>query len=282
MHAGARVRFIDADPTTFALNVESLKENLTDQTAAVIVVHIGGMVTPEMPEIQRLCSDRNVFLFEDAAHAHGSSLNGRRAGTFGNAASFSFYPTKVLTSAEGGMIVTNDAKLKTEAMLFRDQGKISFLQNEHDKLGYNWRMSEPHAIIGCVHFKRLDFFIAERRRLAREYDEALAGIPKIASLSEPIGCTSNYYKYIIMLEPGIDRTRLKLHMREEFGVGLSGEVYEIPCHLQPFWRGAYPVGAYPVAEDICRRHICLPLFQGMTKDQVRYVTDSIGKSLAIF
>ena len=103
MHAGAKVRFVDCDPTTFSISVESLRENLTEETAAVVVVHIGGFVSPHMPEIQRMCSERNILLFEDAAHAHGSQLNGQKAGTFGNAASFSFYPTKVMTSAEGGI-----------------------------------------------------------------------------------------------------------------------------------------------------------------------------------
>ena len=281
LHAGGRVRFLDSDQTNFSISVESLKENLTEHTVAVVVVHIGGFVSPQMPEIQRICSENNILLFEDAAHAHGSLLNGHKAGTFGHAASFSFYPTKVMTSAEGGMIVTDDEKLKNEAMLLRDQGKISFLQNLHDKLGYNWRMSEPHAIIGAAHLARLETFIEERRSIAKIYDSALSAISGVFPMLEPEGCRSNYYKYMALLAPSIDRAKLKKRLREDFGVGLSGEVYETPCHLQPIWDGQYSQGLFPIAEDICRRHICLPIFPGMKEDEAQYVVESLDAAIKL-
>lgn len=275
IHAGGKARFVDADPETFSIDVESLKNNITEDTVGVIVVHIAGVVTPRITEIQQICAENGLFLVEDAAHAHGSSLNGQMAGTFGEAASFSFYPTKVMTSAEGGMIVTNDQHIYEEALIYRDQGKAGFLTNLHTRLGYNWRMSEPHAIIGLVQLKRLEEFIAARNRIAKIYDEGLKAILGVQALLLPVGCRSNYYKYIALLDPGIDRSLVKKRLREEFGVGLSGEVYETPCHLQPVFRDGYQEGDFPKAEDICRRHICLPIFATMTEDQAEYVLSSL-------
>ncbi|MDA1001021.1 MAG: DegT/DnrJ/EryC1/StrS family aminotransferase [bacterium] len=280
LHAGAKVRFVDADPETLSINLDHLRASITPETAGVIVVHIAGVVTPAMPEIRRLCQEKGIFLFEDAAHAHGSKLGDQFAGTFGDAASFSFYPTKVITSGEGGMIVTNDERIKNEAMLYRDQGKISFTQNLHDKLGSNWRMSEPHAAIGLQHLKRLEEFIEERMRIAGWYDDVLSAIPGIAPLPVPEECRSSYYKYIAMLDDGIDRAHLKKRLREEFDVGLSGEVYELPCHQQPIFKEIAGGESFPYAEDICRRHVCMPIFQGLTQDDVSYVAESLRKVLS--
>ena len=279
MHAGGEVQFADADAETFSIDVETLEDRITEDTVGIIVVHIAGIVTPKMDRIAAICQKHNLYLFEDAAHAHGSSLNGKMAGKFGSAASFSFYPTKVITSGEGGMIVTDSEIIRDEAILYRDQGKASFTANVHGKLGYNWRMSEPHAIIGLSHLRRLHEFIAERTNIARIYDEGLQCILKVGPLAIPKGVRSNYYKYIAILDEGVDRTELKSRLREEYGIGLSGEVYELPCHLQPIFEGKYQEGDFPKAEEICRRHICLPIFQTMTDEQANYVLSSLESVL---
>lgn len=280
MHAGGIVRFVDCDPETFSVDVGSLRNVITDKTVGVIVVHIGGIVTSRMSEIQQICKERNIFLFEDAAHAHGSSYDGQMAGTFGEAASFSFYPTKVITSAEGGIIATDSERINEEARLYRDQGKATFTANIHNKLGYNWRMSEPHAIIGLAHFRRLPEFIQERKSLAQIYDERLKGISGMRPLSIPGKVLSNYYKYIIMLDGKINRARLKKVLREEYRVGLSGEVFELPIHLQPYFDGQYKPGDFPKAEYVCAHHICLPLYQRMSEDDIGYVVDSLKQALS--
>ncbi len=279
IHAGGNVRFVDADPQTFGVNVEGLKRALTPETIGVIAVHIAGIVTPKMKEIKKFCDNNNLFLFEDAAHAHGSTLNGKKAGTFGIAASFSFYPTKVITSGEGGMIATDSEKVRDEAMMYRDQGKAGFTMNISDKLGYNWRMSEAHAAIGLTHFRHLEEFIEERNEIAKIYDEGLAEIPPARALKIPEKCRSNYYKYIALLDRGVDRKALKKELREKYEVGLSGEVYELPCHLQPIFKEGHKEGDFPIAEDICKRHICLPVFTGMTEEQANWVLSSLKEVL---
>jgi dTDP-4-amino-4,6-dideoxygalactose transaminase len=278
IHAGGKPRFVEADPATFAMSLEGIKSRVTEDTAGVIVVHIAGLVSPDLPAIRDFCKERNLFLLEDSAHAHGSSLDGQSAGTFGDAASFSFYPTKVMTSAEGGMIVTNNQRVYEEALIYRDQGKADFLTNAHTRLGYNWRLSEPHAIIGHSQLGHLEEFITARNRIARIYDNELRDITGVTALCLPPGSRSNYYKYIALLDASHDRGALKKLLREKYGVGLSGEVYEAPCHVQPVF-AEYVDSEFPVALDICRRHICLPVYATMTEDEARYVVDSLRAGL---
>lgn len=281
-HAGGIVKFIDIDPATLAPNMDLLTQNVTNKTAGIIVVHIGGMITPEMDDLVNFCNESGIFLLEDAAHAHGSSFNGKPAGSFGIAGTFSFYPTKVITAAEGGMIVTHDARLAGEARKYRDQGKVSFLENRHDRLGHNWRMSEIHAAIGRVHLRRLPEFIKERNEIAGRYHEGVKRIPRIRPLAVDPRCRTNYYKYIAVLEDGIDRALLKKELRENHGVSLSGEVYELPCHLQPVFLNGRQGGCFPAAEDFCRRHVCLPVFQGMQDEEIDHVLSALKTELEKF
>jgi dTDP-4-amino-4,6-dideoxygalactose transaminase len=279
LHAGGRIRFADCEPESFALDVDDLRTLIGPQTAAVIVVHIGGVITPGIDDIRRLCNNAGVPLVEDAAHAHGSMLNGRPAGSFGRAAAFSFYPTKVMTSGEGGILVTDDEAIQREALIYRDQGKEGFTTNFHVRLGYNWRMSEPHAIIGLAQLRRLDEFIERRNAVAAIYDEGLKKLaPVVTAVRPPQGALCNYYKHLALLD-GVDRGVLKKLMREEYGVGLSGEVYDIPCHRQPVF-AAFADRALPKAEDLCARHICLPVSAKMTDDDARYVLQSLGTAVS--
>ncbi|MBI4722734.1 MAG: DegT/DnrJ/EryC1/StrS family aminotransferase [Candidatus Stahlbacteria bacterium] len=286
LHAGGIVKFVDTERETFAINVDGLKEAITPNTAGVIVVHIGGIISPNIYEIKEICKERGLFLFEDGAHSHGSALDNIKAGAFGDAGSFSFFPTKVITSGEGGMIVTNSETIRDEALIYRDQGKMDPAANLHGRLGYNWRLSEPHAIIGVTQLRRLDEFIEARNRIAKIYDKGLEGIRGISVVKVPENSVCNYYKYIAMLEPGIKRSELKKELRAEFEVGLTGEVYELPCHIQPIFKslcgckGGSPHSDFPIAEDVCSRHICLPIFVKMTDEQAEYVVDSISKVIS--
>jgi len=277
LSAGARIRFVDCDPATMAIDPAALEAAIGPDTAGVILVHIGGLISPDIAEIQRICDEHGLFLFEDAAHAHGSSLGGRMAGTFGIAGSFSFYPTKVMAGGEGGMIVTDDDHIAEEAVIYRDQGKASFLTNDHTRLGYNWRMSEPHAAIVLSQLRRLDEFIAHRRHIASLYDELLADGP-VTPLAIPGEAFSNFYKYVAFLPPEADRATLKKRLREDFEVGLSGEVYDTPLHLQPVF-AEYATGPLPGAEELCARHVCLPVSAVMTDEQAHLVVEALQEVL---
>jgi len=278
VHAGGRPVLMDTDPESFGTAPEELERRLTPNTAGALVVHIGGIVSRRMPELAAVAARRGIWLVEDAAHAHGSTLGPTRAGAFGVAAAFSFYPTKVMTAGEGGMIVTRDERIAAEARRYRDQGKESFERNAHTRLGYNWRLSEPHAIIGLRHFRRLPEMIAARQRIAALYDAGLREVAGLEPLKVPPGGTSNYYKYIAVLIDGVDRPTLKRRLREEHGVALAGEVYEQPIQRQPIFErhAAYPL---PASEEVCARHVCLPVFASMTDGEALRVVEALHRVL---
>jgi len=274
VHAGANPVLLDMDPESFSVTPEEVEKRLTPKTAGLIVVHIGGIVSAQLPALVDLAHKKGFWLIEDAAHAHGSSLQSVSAGAFGIASSFSFYPTKVMTSGEGGMIVTNDDKLAEEARIYRDQGKASFTVNAHVRMGYNWRMSEPHAIIGLRHLERLPAMIADRRAVAACYDRGLKDFRRLQPLAPPSDGTCNYYKYIAILKKKRERKELKALLREKFGVSLAGEVYEEPLHKQPVFENSC-TGPLPIAEDLCARHICLPVFSGMQISEAQQVIEAL-------
>lgn len=280
IHANAKVKFVDIEPQTFSIDPEDLKKKISKNTKAVIIVHIAGIITPKIKEIQEFCREKDLFLFEDAAHAHGCSFDNQMAGTFGIAGSFSFYPTKVITCAEGGMIVTNSDKINEEARLYRDQGKASFTSNIHNKLGYNWRMSELHAAVGLKQLYRLDQFIEQRNKIANIYDRELKNEERLSTLKISQRNRCNYYKYLVLLKKGIDKSTLKKVLQQEYKISLSGEVYELPCHLQPYFKNRYKKGDFPKSEDICTRHICLPIYAEMSEEEALYVTSSLKKALS--
>ncbi len=272
--AGGRPVFADMDPATFALSPQTLAAALTPQTAAVVVVHVGGLISPDLDELRRMCAERGIALIEDAAHAHGSTWDGRFAGSFGTAAAFSFYPTKVVTCGEGGMVLTSAADCADEANIYRDQGKGSFLNNHHVRPGYAWRMTEFSAVTGLVHLRRMASAITRRREVAASYSAALAGLDGITALAEPAGCESNFYKYIVVLPAGCDRAQFKKELSDLHQVRLAGEVYDVPLHQQPVF-AEFAGEALPVAEDLCARHVCLPVHSDMTDDEVDQVLTAV-------
>ena len=278
--AGGRPILMDSDVRTMSTTPDEILRKLTPNTAGIMVVHIAGIVTDAMPAIVELAKKRGLWLVEDAAHAHASRLDGKHAGTFGIAGSFSFYPTKVMTSAEGGMIVTDDHELATEARIYRDQGKASFHQNLHVRLGSNWRMSEPHAIIGLRHHSHLQQMVADRRRWAARYDAAFAARDcGLRPIAPPANCHANYYKYPLLLRDGVDRAVVKSWLRETHGVICAGEVYEKPLHEHPALAHLAGPGLTQ-AEYLCARHICLPMFASMTEEEVDRVLAALAEAKA--
>lgn len=274
LQAGGRPVFADVELGTLALSRDTVAAALTPGTAAVVHVHIGGMISPDVIAVRELCDERGIALIEDAAHAHGSTLDGRFAGSFGASGAFSFYPTKVVTSGEGGMVVSGSEHVAEEAKIYRDQGKGAFTANHHVRLGSAWRMSELHAVTGLVHLRRMEEFIARRREVAAAYDKALAVLDGLTPLAEAPGSRGNVYKYIVLLPPGADRAAVKQELRDRFGVRLSGEVYDLPLNRQPVLAD-YAGPSLPVAEDIAARHICLPVHSDMSDAEIDEVLTAI-------
>jgi len=274
--AGAKPVFTDINAESLCIDVKNIQRYLTKKTKAVMAVHIGGLVCPEIRAIEEICRDHRLFLIEDAAHAQGSLLDNKPAGSFGNAGCFSFYPTKVMTTGEGGIITTNDEALAKKAIILRDQGKESFNSNIIVEVGSNWRMDEISAAIGLSQLQRLPEFIRRRNEIARYFDKELSDLSWFKPLHVPRNAVSNYYKYVAFLASEVSREDFKQKLREK-GVRPSGEVYWPPLHMEPVYRRLLKVkdGDFPVAEDVCRRQVCLPLYSQMTSEEAKYVTEKI-------
>ena len=279
LRAGCKPVFADVDQD-MSLDPDRVREKLTKNTAAIMTVHIGGHISERVWELKEIASNSGIPLLEDSAHAIGSKLDNTYAGTIGQASGFSFFPTKVIGSAEGGFIATNDSNVAEQATLLRDQGKK--VANWCVVQGYNWRMSEFQAIIAISQLRHLEEFIARRNQIAEKYSDLLDSKVfegKITGFSVPKGARPNWYKYIAFLR-NQSRDSLKAELKER-AIAVSGEVYEVPCHTQPAFQDlGYKEGDFPVAEEICRTHVCFPLMASLTDSQVRYFCETLPSCLS--
>jgi perosamine synthetase len=279
--AGGKPIFADMNPDNLCIDVDDVKRKVTEKTAGVIVVHIAGLLCPQINELKEFCEQKGLFLVEDSAHAHGAMLDGRKAGTFGDVGCFSFYPTKVMTSGEGGMIITNNEALADEARILRTCG-----QNAHRDvvmLGHNWRLNELNAIVGINQLEHLEEFLAKRNQVARWYEEALSGIKGIELFKVASNSRHSYYKYPIKLADGIDRQKIAALMKDKYAIE-TGHVYYPPCHMQPYYKETFGTkeGDLPNSEHILKQVLCLPMHVGLTGENVKYIGGSLGLSLNAF
>jgi perosamine synthetase len=287
IHAGAKVLFVDCQRENFQMDPGDLRRKIRPDTKAVMLVHMSGIISPHLDEIRDICKEHGIPLVEDAAHAHGATIDGRKAGSLGLAGSFSFFSTKVITTGEGGMITTDDEKIYKTACALRDHGRFGPEPNVHHDIGYNWRPSEFNAVLGLEQMRRVEEILQRRRQIARTYDEKLKAlnIPGVKLLDIPARVESSYYKYILYLEPPLEREMLKQILKQEYGVSLPGELYNRDCHTQPVFT-RYPEAVvrqskenFPETDYVVSHHFCLPLYPSLTDDQVDHVVASLDKAV---
>lgn len=274
--AGANVRLVDVDRTTLSPSTEIVRGALDDTVAAVVLVHMGGLISPQIFEINALCEASGVALIEDAAHAHGSCLGQQPAGTFGTAAGFSFFATKVLPTGEGGMIVTGDGGLAARVSKLRNLGKAEPWVNVHTDLGGNSRMHEFAAVLGLAQLPRLNYYVERRGHVAQIYQEAFANYRRIRWIS-PWHPYSGY-KAIGYLADDLDRTVVK-HRMQAAGVQPAGEIYALPLHRQPVLAEEWAGHQFPGAEYSCDRQLCLPIYPSLTDPQVTRVVNVVTSAV---
>ena len=261
---GATAVFADIEPDFFCIDPSAVEAAITPRTAAVMPVHLYGHPAA-LERLREICDQRRLLLIEDAAQAHAASLDGRPVGTWGVAGCFSFYPTKNMTSGEGGMVVTDDADLARRVRLLRNQGQERRYENEI--VGLNNRMTDLHAAIGRVQLTKLADWTAIRQAHAARFDAAMEGVvtPPVAP-----GAVHVYHQYTIRVVDH-DRDRFQEALAAH-GVG-SGVYYPVPNHRLP----AYASGLdLPVTETVARQCLSLPVHPGLSDAQVDDVIAAVN------
>jgi len=289
IYSGGIPILADIKADTLCLDPADLLKRITPETKGVVLVHIAGLPCPEIEEIREICKEKNLFLIEDASHAHGASINGQKTGSLGDAGCFSFYPTKVMTTCTGGMITTNDSSLAKYAISLRHHGVGEKLDNfaaggdlnNIENLGNDWLMDEISALLGVYQLKTLEANIQRRNEIARMYAEGLINLEEDVKLfNVPPHIKHSYYKYPILLSRNIDKREFTNKMKTDCGISI-GSVYDPPCHLQPVYQKLFGFrsGMFPVAEATLTKVACLPMYQQMTNHEVDYVLQSLKRVL---
>ncbi len=283
VRAGAEVDFVDLEPVGLGLDAASLGDRLDqhgDRVAAVLAVHTGGFVAPSLHGVLETCRARGIPVVEDAAHAFGSSLAGRPAGSLADFGAYSFYPTKVLTCGEGGAVTGQDPGHVDAFRRLRDHGRSRPGASTHDVVGSNWRMSEFHAAVGLAQLRVFRERTAARARIAAAYDEQLADLAGLRVVPPPPGSATSWYKYVAELRDDLDRAALKARLRAEHGVLLSGEVYDLLLVDQPCFAAGRSAAEFPQAARFAGRHICLPIYSGLTEGEQDRIVAALRKELS--
>ncbi|TQL48620.1 dTDP-4-amino-4,6-dideoxygalactose transaminase [Homoserinimonas aerilata] len=262
---GATPVFADIEPDYFCLSAESVKSVITERTAAIMPVHLYGHPA-NMDQLQQIADDRGLQLFEDAAQAHGASINGRRVGTFGAFAMFSLYPTKNMTSGEGGMVSTGSPEIERQLRLLRNQGMEK--QYENEIVGFNARMTNLHAAIGRVQLTKIWRWTKQRQDNAAFLSKNLtnAVVPKVADGVEHV-----YHQYTVRITD--DRDGVAAALRDEFQIG-SGVYYPIPNHRLPSFSRAEDL---PVTEAASKEVISLPVHPSLSQDDLERIVTAMNK-----
>jgi perosamine synthetase len=273
IYEGAKPVFADIDPVTLNLDPDAARAAVTERTTALLPVHIFG-APADIPAFETF----GLPIVEDACEALGARHDdGTLVGTRGHPAVFAFYANKQMTTGEGGMVVC-DAATKVKLDSERNQGRAPNMDwLDHDRLGFNYRLSDLQCAIGVAQLERLEGMLADRARVAALYSEALAGIEGLA-LPAPIAGRS-WFVYVVQLPHRVDRDETIVALRER---GVASKPYLPAIHLMSFYRErfGYRPGEFPVCEDVAARSIALPFFPQMTESQVTQATEALAAVLA--
>jgi dTDP-4-amino-4,6-dideoxygalactose transaminase len=272
---GAKPVLVDVDPVTRNIDPAGVAAVLGPETKAVVPVHLYGRPAA-MGDLAAACAERGVPLLEDAAQAHGATLEGRRAGALGAAAAFSFYPTKNLGAmGDAGAVTTDDAELAEVVRSLRHHGAAPDDANRHLRRGWTARLDNLQAALLRLKLPHLEGWNRERRDAAERYREALADIEGVTlPPADPDQGTQVFHLFVVELD---ERDRVLTRLRED-GIGAAVH-YPFPVHLQPAWSDLGEPGAFPVAERLAQRALTLPVFPGITPAEVDRVASALRSAL---
>lgn len=284
LYCGATPVFADIDPDTYNIDPKDIRNKITPRTKAIIAVHFTGQPC-DMDEIRKIAEEHKLIVIEDAAHALGADYKGRMIGTISDMTTFSFHPVKHVTTGEGGMIMTDSKELYEKLCMFRTHGitrdPLKLTSNEgawyyqQQELGFNYRITDIQCALGISQMKKLDRFIARRRQLAEQYNEAFQNIDGIKIPEQAEGCNNSWHLYVIQV---LNKDRKEV-FDELQARHIGVNVHYIPVYAQPYYREhGYSEIVCPNAEAAYARFISLPMYSQLTDEEQAYVIEQV-KSL---
>ncbi len=279
VRAGANPVLVDADPTTWNMDVSAIEEKITPRTKAIMAVHIYGLPV-DMEPVLALAKKYGLYVIEDAAEMIGQTYKGKPCGSFGDISIFSFYPNKHITTGEGGMVLTNDKALAERS---RDARNLFFGPKRylHEELGYNFRMTNLQAAVGCAQMERLAETVEQKRHIGKLYDELLCDVEGLQLPLTRVDYAENiYWVYGVVLKDSVpmDGEEMMRRLGAE-GIGTRGFFWGM--HEQPVFqkRGLFRGESYPVAERLARRGLYIPSGLTLDDEQQSYVAEKVKKVL---
>ena len=269
---GAKPVFADIEDTSIGLDSKDVKRKITKKTRAIMPIHFAGDVCQEIGELKRISDENNIPLFEDAAHSIGAKLENKPAGSFGDSAIFSFCFNKILTTGEGGMVVTDSEELRNKLKLIRSHGRNS--QGEYVTYGFNFRMSSMTAALGLSQVDKLDFIISRRREMASYLNRNLSSIKEISLPIPPKNHYCVFQLYNILVKNKKAQNALKKFLEEK---GIPTRITYNPVHLTPYYRDewGWKEGDLPVTEAISERVLTLPFHLDLDKADLDYIIKQV-------
>jgi len=287
LYCGGTPVFADIDPLTYNIDPQSIENQITERTKAIIPVHFTGQPC-DMEAILKIAKKYNLIVIEDGAHVLGAEFKGDVLGCSGNMMTLSFHPVKHITTGEGGAVVTNDEELYKKLKLFRSHGITKdYIDLNHStepwyyeqhELGYNYRISDIQCALGVNQLKKNPDFLKKRRAIADQYNDAFEHIEGIVLQKQIENVNSSWHIYLIQLELeklSVGRSVIFNALRDS---NLGVNVHYIPVYYHPYYRNlGYEKGICPKAENLYERIITIPLFPTMTKNEVDYVIETVKK-----
>jgi perosamine synthetase len=275
-YCGARPVLVDSEPETWNIDPRLIEARLTPRTKGIIAVHLFGHPA-DMDAVAAIAGRHGLFVVEDAAQAHGAEYRGRRAGSLGDVATFSFFGNKIITTGEGGMVVTSDAALAGRARRLRSHGMDPDRRYWFPEIGYNYRMTNVAAAIGVAQLERADWQIGRRLEVARWYREALRDVPGLRWQHEQEWAKHVWWMFSVVLDEDCpaDRDLVMARLAER---GIETRPIVWPMHRLPLYRDSAD-GAFPVADHLAERGINLPTWAGLSREDVAYVCEALVEAL---
>ena len=282
MMVGATPVFVDIDPVSLNMDPSQIEEKITEKTKAILPVAVFGNPAG-MDEICRIAEKHNLAVLEDSCEALGSTLHGEKVGTFGKMSAFAFYPNKQMTTGEGGMILTDDDDLAALCVSLRNQGRGrggGWLA--HDRLGYNYRLSDINCALGIVQLSRIEEFVEKREKVARMYQQCLADEDRLIVPKAPEDSYMSWFVFVVRLAAQYTQEQRNTLLEKMIDRGIQVSNYFPPVHLQPFIAEQYgcKVGDMPVTDAVVKITIALPFHNNLTAGEVELVCEELKHCLS--